>query len=242
MADGPADLVRIGLLKCGSIRRDLVRDHGDYPELFADLFGDAGVTLVTYDAEHGELPDSVHECDSWLISGSVSSVYEPLEWIDRARGFVAASVAADVPVVGVCFGHQLLAQALGGEVAASERGWGVGVHRYDIVADLPRWPAHLDVATDLSLLASHQDQVTRLPEGATVLASSHHCPVAAFSLGDRAVAVQAHPEFTPELTARLIEARRDVIGPERSDLALAGLEAELDRDATAAWMLAVLVP
>lgn len=241
MASGPSDLVRVGLLKCGSIRSDLVPEHGDYPELFADLFIDAGITVVTYDAEHGELPDSVHECDSWLVSGSVSSAYEPLEWIDRAREFVAAAVAADLPLVAICFGHQLLAQALGGDVSLSERGWGVGLHHYDVVAELPRWPEDLDTPTSLSLLASHQDQVTRLPEAATVLASSHHCPVAAFSVGDRVVAVQAHPEFTPELTARLIEARRDVIGEERSDAALAGLSAAADREVTAAWLAGVLV-
>ena len=236
--------VRVGLLQCGHVRADVATDHGDYPELFAALLADAPVELVTYVAADGHLPDDPRACDGWLITGSASSVYEPLPWIDEAGRFLARVVEAEVPLVAVCFGHQLLAQALGGRVERSDQGWGVGVHRYDVVAPLPGWPEPTP-PQELTIFASHQDQVTVLPDGATVLAASEHCPVAAYSLGPRVVAVQAHPEFTPALSRDLIEARHDVIGPDRADAALAALDdpdtiARLDHRVVARWFSHVL--
>ncbi|NLD77767.1 MAG: hypothetical protein GX643_13980 [Acidimicrobiales bacterium] len=237
-ADRPAQ-ARIGLLKCGTIRTDLIPRHGDYPELFGALLGHHPLSITTYDAEHGELPRSPGECDGWLVSGSANSVYDDEAWIDATGRFLSEIVAAGVPLVAVCFGHQLLAQALGGEVRRSERGWGVGVHRYDVTADLTGWPGG-DPPAHLDLLAMHQDQVTRLPEGATVLASSEHCPVAAYSLGERVLAVQAHPEFTPELTRELIEGRIERIGSQRAEAALAELDRPIHGDVVADWFAAVL--
>ena len=233
-------MTRIGLLKCGSIRADLTPEHGDYPELFADLLGPHGIDIATYDVEHGTFPTSTSECDGWLVSGSASSAYEPLGWIDQTRDLLGDIVASDRPLVAVCFGHQLLAQALGGEVTRSERGWGVGVQSYEVLAPLPNLPVDVEAPRELSLIASHQDQVTRTPEAVTVLATSTHCPVAAYSLGDRVLAVQAHPEFTPALSKDLIEARHEVIGAERADAGLQSLDRPTDEGLVATWFAATL--
>lgn len=235
-------MTRIGLLKCGSIRADLSPEHGDYPELFGDLLRSHGIEITTYDVEHGTFPASAEERDGWLVSGSASSVYEPLDWIDRTRDLLGEIVASERPLVAVCFGHQLLAQALGGEVTRSERGWGVGVQRYEVVSPLPNLPADVEAPHELSLIASHQDQVTRAPESVTVLATSQHCPVAAYSYGDRVIAVQAHPEFTPALSRDLIEARHDVIGARRADHGLASLDQPTDEDLVSTWFAATLAP
>lgn len=236
--------VRVGLVQCGHVRADVATDHGDYPELFGALLADGPVELVTYVADEGHLPDDPRACDGWLISGSASSVYDGHDWIHRTGRFLTQVVDAEVPMVAVCFGHQLLAQALGGRVERSDRGWGVGIQRYDVVAAIPRWPEPAP-PTRLTLLASHQDQVTVLPDGATVLAASEHCPVAAYALGPRVVAVQAHPEFTPALSRDLILARRDLIGTGRAEAALDALDdsdavAALDHRAVARWFRAVL--
>lgn len=251
-ASRPGATLRVGLLQCGHVRADVATDHGDYPELFGTLLAGTPVDLVTYVVNEGQIPSDPRACDGWLVSGSASSVYEPLPWIDRTGRFLTQVVEAEVPLVAVCFGHQLLAQALGGRVERSDRGWGVGIHRYQVEAPLPQWSAperddqpETDQPDELVLLASHQDQVTVLPDGATVLAASEHCPVAAYALGPGVVAVQAHPEFTPALSRDLIVARRDIIGPERADAALAELHDsravdQLDHRAVARWFTHVL--
>ncbi len=240
----PSETVRVGLIQCGHVRADVANDHGDYPELFASLLSDSPIDLVTYVAEDGQLPSSPQECEAWLVSGSASSVYEPLEWIGATGNFLRQVVEADRPMVAVCFGHQLLAQALGGKVEHSDRGWGVGIQTYDVVDQPPSWPTP-DVPATLRLLASHQDQVTELPSGARLLARSQHCPVAAYSIGERVVAVQPHPEFTPALTSDLVTVRREIIGSELTDRTLSRLAdptetSALDRSVVSAWFSRVL--
>jgi GMP synthase-like glutamine amidotransferase len=228
--------LRVGLLQCGHIHPDLVPTHGDYPEAFADLLAGMDIELVTYDVTVGPPPSSVRACDAWLVSGSASSAYEPLAWIPPVEDFLRAIVEAEAPLVAVCFGHQLLAQAMGGRVARSEAGWGVGAHDYELVGDAPAWMTDVPATGRVRLIASHQDQVVELPDGAVVIARTDHCPVAAYTLGPRALAIQPHPEFTPAVSRGLVERRYEVIGPERADAALATLDAPLDRALVGRWM------
>lgn len=233
--------LRVALLQCGHVHPDLVPEHGDYPELFAALLGPEGVELTTFDVTAGPPPPLDHPAaaDGWVVSGSASSTYEDLPWIPAVEERLREILAADAPLVAICFGHQLLAQATGGRVARAETGWGVGAVDYELVrADLP-WmapPAHGPVR----LIASHQDQVVELPEGAEVIARTPRCPVAAYTLGPAALAIQPHPEFTAAVSRGLVERRRDAIGAERSDEALAGLDRPLDARLVAGWMAAFL--
>lgn len=230
--------LQIGLLQCGYIAPDVAAGHGDYPEAFADLLGPQGVDLVTYDVQQGPVPTDPRAHHGWLVSGSASSAYDDLQWIPPVERFLRRLVEVEAPLVAVCFGHQLLAQALGGRVARAEAGWGVGVHRYELVGPVRPWmdPPPADGA--FRMIASHQDQVVDLPAEATVIARTDHCPVAAFTVGPRALAIQPHPEFSAEVSRGLIGLRRDLIGDDRSDLALASLDGPLedDRRRVAAWM------
>lgn len=231
------DPVRIGLLQLGEVHPEVAATTGDYPALFSDLLAGHHVDLVTYDVRAGQVPTDPAAHDGWLASGSASSAYEPLPWIETTSRFLLDVLAADVPLVAICFGHQLLAQALGGRVAKAEVGWGVGVHRYDLVAPTRPWEAPAPV-DGVRVIASHQDQVVEPPEDIELLLTSEHCPVAGFTVEDRALAIQAHPEFTAEVSRGLVERRRAQIGAERADAALAGLDEPLDRTAVAAWMAA----
>ena len=134
---------------------------------------------------------------------------------------------------------RILAQALGGRVAKSLDGWGAGLHRYEFFGDVPAW---MDPPPQggVRIIASHQDQVTELPEGAVLLARTDHCPVAAYALGSSAFAIQPHPEFTAAVSKGLVERRRERIGAEASDAALASLDESLDRDVLASWMAGFL--
>lgn len=232
------DRFRLGLVQCGYIPPALVPTHGDYPEAFNALFAPHDLDLVTYEVQRGPLPDH-RSCDGWLISGSANSAYEPLEWITRLEHFLRGLIEAEAPTVAVCFGHQVLAQAMGGRVAKAEPGWGVGAHDYELVGPPPAW---LDPVPrgPVRLIASHQDQVVELPDDAVLLARTDHCPVAAYSLGPRMLAIQPHPEFTTDLSGELIELRRERIGAAVADAAEASLREPLDQATVAAWMVAFL--
>ncbi|MGN6695770.1 MAG: type 1 glutamine amidotransferase [Aquihabitans sp.] len=227
--------LRIGLIQCGHVHPDLVPTLGDYPELFADLLGPHCIELTTFDVDHDDFPEDLSPFDGWVISGSANSAYEDLPWIHRAEELLRKLVADQAPMVAVCFGHQLLAQALGGRVAKSPDGWGAGMHRYEFFGDPLPWMAPPPEG-GVRIIASHQDQVVELPEDAVVIARTDHCPIAAYTLGPSVFAIQPHPEFTAAVSRGLVERRRDRIGASASDAALASLSEPLDQDLVAGWM------
>lgn len=201
---------------------------GPMTGLYRRLFHGHAVEVLDVPVHEGATPASLADCDAWMISGSPASVYDDLDWIRTGEEIVRAAHAEERPLIGICFGHQLIAQALGGRVEKSADGWGVGARSYDVVRPLPHF--HGDTIT---LLASHQDQVVELPSDAHVWSSSDYCPVAGFTIGERLVTVQGHPEYTPSLVAALYESRRERIGDETVDAALASLVTPLSNDAFA---------
>jgi len=202
--------MKIGILETGEISDDLYDKHGDYPTMFKALLHaiDPDVDFFSVRVLEGELPSSADAADGWIITGSKFGVYEDLPWIDPLKVFIRAAVDKKIPIAGICFGHQILAEALGGKVEKSHKGWGLGVHDYEIEAK-PSWMegAH----EGFSGHAVHQDQIIELPESATVIASSEFCPYAALVYGDPenpdALSVQPHPEFSADFIDDLIEIR-----------------------------------
>ncbi len=232
--------MRIGILQADSVSPALVRRHGDYPDMFGDLLSDPAALpagepapdFFTIDACHGAFP-AVGDCDAYLITGSRHSVYDDLPWIPRLAEFVADALAGRRRVVGICFGHQLIAHFFGGETRAAADGWCVGVHRADVIRQEP-W---MDPPTQqFRLLVSHQDQVTALPPGARPFAVSEHCPSAGFELGD-ALTFQGHPEFTAGYVADLMATRRQAIGETKYREAMASLDCATDASLAARWIL-----
>jgi GMP synthase-like glutamine amidotransferase len=226
---------RIGLLMVGHVDPNSVHIAGDYPELFGDLLAGHDLELVRYDLDLGRFPETTNECDGWLCGPSRASAYDDLPWRADAEDLLRRIIAVEAPYVGICFGHQLLAQALGSRVERAADGWQVGAHDYDVVG---RGPWMDPAAARITLIASHQDQVVDLPDGATLLASAAdgHCPVAGFALGDRAWTLQPHPEFVPPLADHLLAGRVDVIGAERVSSARASLARRLDTALIARWI------
>jgi GMP synthase-like glutamine amidotransferase len=226
---------RIGLLMVGHVDPKSVHIAGDYPELFAELLDGQDLELVRYDIDRGHFPAAVAECDGWLCGPSRSSAYDDLPWRPDAEALLREIVATEVPYVGICFGHQLLAQALGAPVIAAADGWQVGARDYDLV-DRPPW---MDPASErITLIASHQDQVAALPDGAELLASGADggCPIAGFTVGARAWTLQPHPEFVPPLADHLLAGRVELIGAERVRAARQSLGRPLDRKLVARWI------
>ena len=208
--------MRIGILEAGKMLDIVASKHGHYLDLYTDLLHQADPTIETFGVKvvDGVMPSSVHAADGWLISGSRNGVYDGEPWIDALSSFLRACVSAQVPVVGICFGHQLLAQALGGQAAKYDGGWALGVHDYTPVEPLD-WAPFLSQPWQGH--AMHQDQVISPPEDTTLLATSNFCANAALAYGalDKpyALSVQSHPEFSAALVEDMIVHRLDGIIP-----------------------------
>jgi GMP synthase-like glutamine amidotransferase len=232
--------LRIGLLVCDHVLPEFLDIAGDYPDMFVRLFDDhPGVELVVYDLTTGRFPESLGECDGWITTGSKRSVYEDEDWIVRFADLVRDAAEQQRPFVGVCFGHQMLAHALGGRVQRSERGWGVGVKTVQ-VGDRQLWMG--DHPSTYAVLNSHADQVVEPPPGAEVLGGNDHCPVSIMQVGRRMLGIQGHPEFVPAYSRALMEARRGVLIPDDVvEDGLRSLEAPLDTARLADWIVGFLL-
>ena len=191
----------IGILQTG-MAPDALLDQGDYPDMFARLLDGNGFTFRTFRVVDGQFPASTRDCDGWLITGSRHGAYEDHPWIPPLEEFIRDSFAAQVPVVGICFGHQIVAQAMGGKVERHAGGWAVGATDYDFGGQ------------HLTLNAWHRDQVTKVPKNAKVVASNDFCRNAALLYDDRAFTVQAHPEFRPEFIDGLMKTRGKGLVPD----------------------------
>lgn len=226
------------------MRPALRERFGLYSEMFAELLKPAApeIEFRIYNLLDGDFPKSPGERDAWLVGGSPSGAYDPEPWIPPLEDFLRAAFATGRPILGVCFGHQILAQALGGKVEKSGRGWGVGVHDYQLQRRMS-WMA--GDGASLRLRAMHQDQVIQSPPGATLLCRSEFCPIAGLVYGDperpQALSFQAHPEFSADFARALIELRRvDAIPEAVAEPALASLEAPVMNSRVAEWMVAML--
>lgn len=228
--------MKIGLLECDDVVGRFPTVEGGYREMFAALLEPHAPKLrfSYYAAWRGELPKKAQDCDAWLCTGSQYSVYDKLDWIESLKNFVRQLYREKKPFVGVCFGHQLLAQALGGEVARAKQGWGVGVHEMTVVEPEPWMQPPL---ASCRLHYMHQDQVQRLPGASVVLARAAHCEVAMFRIGESMLGIEGHPEFTVPYSEALIRARKERIGAERAEAALASLAQQTDGAVVARWML-----
>ncbi len=195
-------MMQIGILQTGESPDALRADMGDYPDFFETLLAGRGLTFRRFAVLRNEFPADIHACDGWLITGSRFGAYEDHAWIPPLEDFIRAAYAAHVPVVGICFGHQIIAQAMGGRVEKYQGGWSVGPTEYDF-GD-----------RTYTLNAWHQDQVTQKPEGAQVLASTDFCANAALLYDDRMFTVQPHPEFRKEFIEGLIKFRGPGLVPD----------------------------
>lgn len=201
--------MRIGILKTGQSPEVTRAEHGDYDDMFERLLAGRGFSFVSYHVEDMEFPESVRDADGWLITGSRHGVYEDHPFIPRLEQFIRDAFEAEVPMVGVCFGHQIIAQAMGGRVVKHPGGWRVGAHDY-VIGGKP-----------MVLNAWHQDQVVDLPPSATIAGTNEFCQAAALVYDHRAFTMQPHPEFRDDFIDGLIQHRGGAVPEELLDEARA---------------------
>lgn len=228
--------MRVAIIETGRAPGRLSEDYPLYPEMFAQLLGeaDAGLSFETVKLVDGEVLPDPAACEAVVITGSPAGVYDQTPWMDPLRDFVRGAFRVKTPMVGVCFGHQIIADAMGGDVRKSDKGWGVGRHTYEVL-EHRAWMA--GAGARVSLAVSHQDQVITPPAGAVTLARSAHTDHAVLVYEDAPVmSVQGHPEFGDDFVAALYAARRGRLSDEQVDGAIASLAQGHDNALVGKWM------
>jgi len=225
----------IGVLECGTNRDQWIGTHGNFADWFKPFLLQAADRLLEFKvfrAHLDDLPRSADEADVWLITGSPISVYDEPQWQTNLIGFLESSLHK--PVIGICYGHQLLHYMMGGKVELMPQ-WGVGAHTYDVI-ERPLWLKDGDIPQQLTLLASHQDQVTELAPNTKLIASSGFCQNAVTQIGSTALTVQPHPELTKMLAREVYEFRREIQGEELTDQALTSIDELLSDKIVCQWI------
>jgi GMP synthase-like glutamine amidotransferase len=219
--------MKLAILETGRPPGDLPARFGDYPDMFARMLGPE-FEIESFDVAAGCMPNG-GDHEACLITGSPAGVYEDLPWIEGLLEFIRS--ASDRKMVGICFGHQAMAEALGGKVEKSAKGWGAGLHHYR-VDDAAPW---MDSRADVAAPASHQDQVVVLPPHTRIVVSSEFTPYAGLAWTDRpAISFQFHPEFEPAFAKAMIAERYDRV-PD-PDAAIASLDGSNDNNRIAEWI------
>ena len=228
--------MKLGILKTDEVRPEWVAEFGEYPDMFITLLrsADPDLDYTVYDVVQGQYPADIDEVDAYLITGSKAGVYEDKPWITTLMAFVQELHRRRKKLVGICFGHQLVAQALGGKAEKSPKGWGVGLHTHRFTTT-PPW--HDQVDLELDILVSHQDQVVAVAKDATVLASSEFCENAVCQIGDHILTFQGHPEFVPSYAREIMTHRRDTIGEDAYTAGMASLHGAHEGHRVARWIL-----
>ena len=219
--------MKIGVLITGHPPEELIPVVGDYGKAFAKLLEGHGFDFESWAVVDGVFPESIKAADGWLITGSRHGAYEDHDWIPPLEDFIREIHSNGRPLIGVCFGHQIIAQALGGKVEKFAGGWSVGRTEYELGGET------------YALNAWHQDQVVDLPPGAEVIGATDFCKYAALAYGDRIWTVQPHPEYDSGFMDGLIRLRGKGVVPENQlQAATDDLDLPLDRSAIADQMAA----
>lgn len=228
--------MRILILETGAPPPDLERRYGGYPAMLRALLAPhlPGADFSVARVAHGETPPPAAAVDGLLVTGSPAGVYEGHAWIEPLKTYLREAAALRRRQVGICFGHQIMAEAFGGRVEKSDKGWGVGVHDYRVDAAAP-WMT--PAANRIACAVSHQDQVVEKPASARRLAGSDFCEYGVLLYEHApALSFQMHPEFEPAFGRALLEARRGRIAAPLVEDGIASYARASDRDTIARWI------
>ncbi len=217
----------IGLLEAETLPPKIIKEYGSYGEMFVTFLNktpnDFSFRFYAVDQQH--LPLTINECDAYIVTGSRCNAFDDTPWINDLKDFIRELYKAQKKCFGVCFGHQIIAEALGGKVERNSKGWGAGAKLFETVHQ-PSWAAQ--TPDYFTILVSHQDQVTRLPSRATLFATSEYCTIGAYFIDDFIFCLQGHPEFNSQYLSYLLTKRRSILGASVSDNALNSLLISID--------------
>jgi len=227
--------MKIAILQCDDVLEKLQPRFGNYPDMIRQMFATqpGSFEFDVFDCREQQYPDKLDDYDAFISTGSRHSVYEPLPWIQSLIAFVKRLEANKTKFIGICFGHQIIAQVLQQLVEKSDKGWAIGIAQNRVIREMD-WMSEFQ--TSLNILVSHQDQVLSLPQEAIVIAESDFCPYFMVQWNNHFMSVQGHPEWSNDYSATLINERRGIIPPERVNAGLFSLRLPPDNALFAQWI------
>lgn len=229
-------IMRVAILQCDLVLEKFQPEFGSYSLMIQQMFKaiDAPVEFEIFDCQQEKYPSDINDFDFYITTGSKASVYEDLPWIKQLIDFVKQLDEQKKKLIGICFGHQIIAMALGANVEKSSKGWGVGVAQNEMV-NFPEWM--IEKKSELNIIVSHQDQVENIPEETKVIAKTEFCPNFMLQWNSHFLSVQGHPEWNTHYSNTLMEDRREVIGDVRIDKGVESLSVQPDNLMFTRWIM-----
>ncbi len=228
--------MKAAILQCDSVLEKFQPRFGDYPAMIRQMFDrvEPPLSFDTFDCQQGQFPVDINGYDFYLTTGSRASVYEDLPWIQALVGFIRLLDRNKKKLIGICFGHQLIAMARKGKVEKSERGWGIGIAENPVISH-PPWMSGREAV--LNILVSHQDQIVELPGDTEVIAGNDFCPFFVVQWGNHFLSIQGHPEWRPAYSEALINERKGIIPADRVRGGLDSLAVAPDNALFIKWIM-----
>jgi GMP synthase-like glutamine amidotransferase len=227
--------MKIAILECDNVLDKYQKDFGSYPKMIIDLLTSVenNLEIEVFDVQIGQYPKHIHDWDLFITTGSKASVNDNETWIKELLEFVKLLDVAKKKLIGICFGHQLIALARGGSVSEAKKGWGIGIASNNIHIQTDWMDKKQSL---LKIIVSHKEQINALPRGAKLIASSDFCPYFMIQWDDHFLSIQGHPEWNKLYSKALINERRSIIPAERIEEGLTSLTKEMDNQQFARWM------
>ena len=231
--------MRIGILNTDTLKTEFDTKYGQYPAMFKNVLlqSDPNLQIHSYEVQSGDYPTALDECDAYLITGSKVSAFDDIPWVNELKIFVRSLHQHQKKLIGICFGHQLIAEALGGKVERSNGGWHVGVHGATLKKNTILFGSSHQ---EFNLIYNHQDQVLKIPRESILLASCKNCPVAMLAIDDHILSFQGHVEFDVAYAKDLLEMRRSILGEDTYLKASDSLKEKTENAKVTDWILKFL--
>ncbi len=228
--------MKVAILQCDQVHEKFQTEFGSYSVMIQNMFNhiDESLDFDVFDCQQGHYPNDINNYDFYITTGSKANSFDKTPWIIQLVDFVKTLHQQKKKLIGICFGHQIMALALGKTVTKSDKGWGVGIAQNEIVSS-PEWMG--EKKPELNLLVSHQDQVNEIPEDATIIARTDFCPHFMLQWNDHFLSVQGHPEWKTSYSKTLMNFRRDRIPADRIDEGMDSLSIAPDNALFARWIL-----
>jgi len=225
--------MKIGIIVTGLVEPTLKADYGEYASMIIDGLSPHGdFRYEVYSALERKLPTDISKCDGYILTGSVHDSYADELWINELAVWIRECDKQRKSLAGICFGHQIIARALGGKVEKSSKGWGLGMSHNQMLTTASWMEPKVD---NINILVCHQDQVTAIPDSLQLVSSSDFCPNYMLSKDAHILTIQGHPEFSIAFEHDLIEKKKQIFGQSVCDRAHESLDKEPDSAIMMKW-------